>query len=150
MIPLKYYAYLAAVLALAGLLWHDHYETHRANAAAAKANIAIASLETERKARAHEKEIADAASSQFQNTVTQLQGELAARPLKPVIIRVPVRAGVPAGDSAGTTSGSHEEAQGRESGTTEIDIAAELSNYALDCQINSLQLEALQGWVRSR
>jgi hypothetical protein len=35
MIPLRWWLYVGAAAALAGVLWHDHHQTHRANSLAA-------------------------------------------------------------------------------------------------------------------
>ncbi len=150
----RLYLAIAAALALVGGLWYvRHLQTSR-DAYEARATQAEATIDAERKARAHEKEIADRAVNQFQTAITGLQTELAGRPLKPVIIRVPVRTSVPEDGAASAPIGTDASAEGREPGTVEkdsqADITAELTGYMLDCQINSLQLESLQNWVRSR
>ncbi len=112
---------------------------------------ADAQVEAEQKARKHEQEIANAASNGFQTKVTELQAELASRPLKPVVIRLPARTSLPqASGSTGAAGGSDAETQGREHGEAEADITAELTAGWLDCQKNTAQLEALQSWVLAR
>lgn len=141
-------AVLLALLAV--VVWRNEVVTKKLNAARVELAQANATIEVERAALAHERKIAKEASDGFQRTVSSLQDELAARPLKPVVIRVPVRPSVPATASTGAAPGSDAGAEGREHGEAEIDITAELTAYSLDCQRNTSQLEALQGWVRAR
>lgn len=147
-------AAIVGAILLAMLAWQTHRATKATKAlAASEAALAksTAQIAAEQAARAHEQEIAKNASNEFQRTVTTLQDELAARPLKPVVIRVPARSSLPqANGAAGAATGSDAEAEGRLDATVEVDIAAELTDYALDCQRNSAQLDALQGWVRAR
>lgn len=126
-------------------------ETKGRIAAELQRDQATAQIEAEQQARAHEQRIAKEASDGFQSTVTALQNELASRPIGPVIVRVPVRASVPeAGSAARTTSRPDAETEGRVVTEVEVDIAPGLTAYAMDCQFNSAQLDALQSWVRSR
>lgn len=158
MIPIRFYLIAAGVLALAGLLWHDHYlgtrlKSSRAETATERqrADNNAAQVLAEKAARAHEQEIARNASQQFQSTVTNLQGELSARPIGPVVIRLPNYPKLPAATGAAPApAGSDAEAAGRLDGTVEVDIAPALSDAWLDCQVNTAQLEALQGWVLKR
>jgi len=146
-------AIVGAVL-LGLLAWQTHrckVAEKRATAAEVAMAQAAVQIAAEQAARAHEQEIARNASNQFQTTVTSLQAELAARPLKPVVIRVRDSAAVPeAHGSAGAAAGPDAAQPGRELETVEVDIAPGLTTYALDCQRNSAQLDALQRWVRAR
>ncbi len=147
---MRLYLYAAVALALIGLGLYAKHQHDRAAKLQARAESAEASVIAERKARRHEKEIADAASNQFQSTVSSLQDELSKRPLRPVVIRVPVSTMPQAGSTARAPSGSDAQTEGRDHREAEKDIGPELTNYMLDCQINTLQLESLQSWVKSR
>lgn len=149
-------AKIVGAVLVAALIGYLAYQEHRKTRLLAEARVELsaanASLKAERAARDHERKIANAASNQFQSTVTNLQAELSARPLKPVRLRYCPGDNLPA--STGTPGGSDAQAQGREHGAdaedSGTDIAPALTDYMLDCQINAAQLEALQGWVRSR
>lgn len=148
---MKIYLYGAIAVVIGYLLWRENSLAHKLTASRVEAAQAVANLTAEKEARDHERKIANDASNQFQNTVTSLQTELATRPLKPVIIRVPVRTSLPAANGAATaTTGSDANPEGRIDGTVEKDIGPELANAWLDCQMNTAQLTSLQDWVRAR
>ncbi len=154
----RIYIALAIAAVLAGILWHDHYLSRKLKESRAqtahesqRADQAEVQVTAERAARAHEQEIATHASNAFHGQIAALQDELSKHPLGAVIIRVPNSTAVPSTASpAGSASGPDEQTEGRIDSPVEIDIAPELTAGWLDCQMNTAQLEALQGWVRAR
>lgn len=145
---------IVAALALAAIAYQTYQRKQaerRAEVAEVRADQAEVQVEAEKVARAHEQEIARNASNEFHSHVQALEADLAARPLRPVVIRVPVSSGVPEASSAArAASGADAEAQGRLNESIEIDLAPELTAYSLDCQKNTAQLEALISWTEMR
>jgi cell division protein FtsL len=150
--------YLIAGLAIVAFLgWHSYKmkELKTTKAELARKELALdtanAQIAAEQAARAHEQRIAKEASDGFQTKVVELQNELAARPLKPVVIRVRDDKALSAsGSPTGTTPGPDAETSGRVVTEVEIDIAPGLTAYAMDCQLNAAQLSSLQEWVMAR
>ncbi len=152
MIPVRFYLIGVAVLALAGLLWHDHHQTQRANREARRADTAESSLTTLRAAVAHERKIAKEASDGYQKDLAELQRERTGVPV--VRLCKPARAAVPA--AAGAAGGPDAAGAGRVGEAPALDpvegpdIGAALIDYGIACEANALQLTRLQEWVRAR
>lgn len=161
MIPIRLYAYAAAGLALAALIAFATIEHKRANAASARAEAYEAKvvevreqLIAEREAREHEKEIANAASNQFQQELAKARRAAVARPLEPVRVCLTKRE-LPAAAAATLAAGGRDAAPGGD-GPREAaedpgpDLSAALTQFALDCASNEAQVRALQKWIRDR
>ena len=146
----RIYIIAALALALAASIWWQDRTQKKLNATRVELSQKKAEIEVERAARAHEIKIAKEASDAFTSKVAALEADLANRPLKPVVIRVRDKPSVSAGAESGTASGPSTETEGREHGETEADITTELTDYSLDCQRNTSQLESLQSWVLAR
>lgn len=150
MIPFKIYALAGAALAIGLLLWHDHHETHRANAAVARVSSVTAELaavrDNQRKAN----------EADQRNTTRQddLQTAKAASPLPAVIVYRGVRQ-CPAVPQSTATAVPNEAAQADDAGAHEdhsggIDIGPPLDQFATDAESNLIQCEELQRWVLGR
>jgi hypothetical protein len=141
----RIYIYAAIALAFGGLLLRDHIKTKQLNAARAENTQLTATLETERKAREHERAIAKKASDDYQ---ARLDAISAAPDLGPV--RLCKRPRVPAATEAGATSGADEAATRHVEEPDAQDIGPQLNDFVKDCEANAAQLQALQGWIESR
>jgi hypothetical protein len=144
-IPIRLYVYAAIGLAIAGLIWHDRYQTKRADRLAAELSTATETLLAERE----NVRKANAASQAYQTDLARLESERR----KPLSVRLCRSPAVPAtrtasGPDAAPTGNVGEAATG-DSGAAP-DIGDQLLNYAIDAEANMLQLERLQGWVRGR
>lgn len=143
----RIYIALACAAVLGLLLWHDHHETSRANAAVAAQREALQALDAERAARAHSDQIAKDASNAYQADLSRL----AAQSHEPLSVRVckpahkdplPAAGSAATGSDAASAPGDFEAAQ--------TDIGPALIEYGLACEANGIQLDRLQEWVRKR
>lgn len=80
MIPLRVWLGLAAILALAGVLWHDHWMTQRYNAKAAQVRAVTASYEAKLKTE-HLQAKANIASQVHHDEDRQIDDFTAANPV---------------------------------------------------------------------
>ena len=146
-IPLRAWLGLAALLALAGILWHDHWMTRRYNAKAAEVRTVTATLEQERKAR----EIEQADKRKADETAKSLQAELdriAAAPKPVSVFCKPAR--LPSSGESGTSAIAHDPAAG--SGATEAltDVGSLLRDAWIETQSNYARQRALIEWEKAR
>lgn len=156
---IRLYIYAAIALALGGLLWHDHYQTHKANRLARETNELRANYAALEAAHAHERKIAEDASHEFQRTVTALQAARADTPVRTVRLchgpanSVPAAADAASGAYA-AGAGGLPDATGQHPrdrwGDDGPDIGPALYDEADRADLCPAQLTALQEWVRSR
>jgi hypothetical protein len=145
MIPVRLYLYAAAAAFIAFLIWKEHVQTKRLNAARVEVATLTATLDVERKAREHERAIAKKASDEYQARLDAIDN---APDLGPV--RLCPRPRVPPTPQAGTSPGTHESPSGHVQEPDAVDIGPALSDFVEDCEANAAQLESLQGWILSR
>jgi hypothetical protein len=145
MISLRFYLYAGIAALIAFLIWKEHVQTRKLNAARVEVSTLKATLDVERKAREHERAIAKKASDEYQARLDAIDN---APDLGPV--RLCPRPRVPPTTQAGTSPGTHESPTGHVQEPDEIDIGPALSDFVEDCEANAAQLESLQGWIRSR
>lgn len=141
MIPLKLYIWAAIALAFAGVLWHDHHQTKRANRLAEKANVLQASLVAEQESRRK----ADESANRYAKRINALRGPRSPPPV--LLCKLP--RSVPHASIA--ASGTDASPVADDSGVLEdVDIGPRLDLSFLACEANLIKLEELQRWVRER
>jgi hypothetical protein len=145
LIPIKVWIYAAIAAAFAFVLMREKWAVDKAKRLSAENTQLVASLDVERKARAHEQRIAKEASDDYQKRLAAID---ASPDLGPV--RLCKRPRVSPTPEAGTALGSHAEATGHVESEDAPDIGPALSDFVEDCEANAAQLESLQSWVRAR
>lgn len=145
---MRLYIYAAIALALAGLLWHDHYQTQRANREAKRANVAEATVIAERENTRK----ANEAAQRYQARADGLEADRRSNPLPAVIVGRVCRsaARMPA---AADPASSHEAVEGHdaradaEDSDAGRDIGPQLDDFATDAEENLIQCQELQRLV---
>lgn len=150
MIPLSWKLIAAAVVVaiIGGLITVQHFTQKKLNATRHELASANATIEAERKARAHELKIAKEASDGYQAELRRIRAEPAIGSVRICPARrVPAATSAASGPDA-TGAGRFEEAVAGDS--EPVDVGPALDSYGTDCEATAAQLTALQGWVMAR
>jgi hypothetical protein len=162
-IPWKLVGVLAVVVVICGLLWKDHYNVKRLNAARVELKQTKADYEALKTAQAHERKIATEATNEFQRTVKELQAAKADTPVRSVRLcrsptgYVPASAPAPSGVDAGSANGLQDAAgfhpgygNADRFGDAGPDIGPSLYAEADRANEVAAQCNALMGWIKAR
>lgn len=137
--------YAAVALLVAYLIYREHSLTRKLSQVRAELIVSEASLETERKARQHEIQIAKKASDEYQAELDRIRSTPDLGP-----VRLCKRASVPTATESGAATGSDEGSARHVEEPDEVDIGPQLNDFVEDCEANAAQLSSLQDWVMAR
>lgn len=152
MIPLRWWLYTAVAVLIAGVVWHDHHATHRANMLAAEKSAAIA--ERDQLAGTIETMKADAALNQETShaLVERLEAVERDRREHPLRLRCYVPAApVPAEGAA--AGGTDDPAARRVDGSADLptfDAGPGVSEFQRRCAVNAARQVTLQEFEAKR
>jgi hypothetical protein len=145
-IPLSWIVGGVAVVAIGGVLAHDHYVTKKLNATRVELRQANANYTALRTAYDHERKIATEASHAYQTDLARLERERSNVP----DVRLCKR---PASSVPATTAAAERPDAASppdDGGEASPDIGPALLDYGIACEANQMQLMRLQEWVRAR
>jgi hypothetical protein len=150
MVPLRWWLYLGTAAAVAGVLWHDHHQTHRANAAVAEKRLviaerdqALATIETLKVDAALNKETSHALAERLQ----AVDRDRREHPFS-LRCRASAASAVPAEGRA--AAGADDAAAGPVDEAPLRDLGPALADGWQDCVATGERLKALQAWEDSR
>lgn len=153
LIPLRWWIYIAATAAIAGVLWHDHHVTGRLRAEKAANAQLEASYNALQASYAHERKIATEASNDYERRLKDIQSRRADTPTRSVRLcreapRVPGTSGGALGTAAGTAG--EQPAEAGHDLEVSRDVGPDLYALADEADERAAQCNALIKWVRSR
>lgn len=132
--------YVAVALALGGLLWHDHYQTAKANRLAKETNQLRADIQAERENTRK----ANESAQRYAARITSSRGPRS----PPLRIMCKLPSSVPQGAAA---SGTDDATVPDDTGVHEaVDIGPRIDVPFRACEENLIKLDELQRWVRDR
>jgi hypothetical protein len=154
-LQIKLAAVGVVLLLLGGLFWHDRHITKKLDAKERELAGVNATLEAERKDRAHERDISEAASHDYESRLAALDAARAAVPARPVrLCREPTADRLPTTTAAagGTDARAATEQPGApgEDPRAGPDIGPALYSLADEADERAAQCNALIGWIRRR
>lgn len=137
MIPIRFWVYAGVALLIGGLLWKDHYNVKRLNAARTELRTTKATLEAERENTRKANESAKRYASRL---------AISRGPRSPPIS---IMCKLPSPST--TPSGTDDPGPQHEPGVSEdVDIGPRIDVPFRACEENLIKLDELQRWVRER
>jgi hypothetical protein len=144
----------AVALAFGALLWHDKHQTNRANRLATEKNQLLADYNALREAQERERELAKAATDDYEERLAALEVARSDIPVRSVRLCRSPTGWVPAPSHAslGTPAGVTGEQPAEAGRDIEVsrDIGPELYALADQADERAAQCNALISWARSR